>query len=133
MDLVNRETNGAATIVESNWWDPMPEDVIDKVFDEVPFPGWAFEHAAVTETSLMMYFAPELVHFERAVEAPPTVALPYFRYPLKKDDVPESGALASSVSSSAARGKSLWTESFQSWLKFARRNFIYHRSSGGII
>ena len=32
----------------------MPAEIIDKVFDEVPFPGWAFEHAAVTETSLMM-------------------------------------------------------------------------------
>ena len=43
MDLVNRDTHGVATIIESNWWAPMPEDVIDKVFDEVPFPGWAFE------------------------------------------------------------------------------------------
>ena len=43
MDLVNRDTHGVATIIESNWWDPMPEDVIDKVFDEVPFSGWAFE------------------------------------------------------------------------------------------
>ena len=34
----------------------MSPDIIDKVFDEVPFPGWALEHAAVTETSLMMYF-----------------------------------------------------------------------------
>lgn len=40
MDLVNRDTHGVATIIESNWWDPMPEDVIDKVFDEVPFSGW---------------------------------------------------------------------------------------------
>ena len=123
MDLVNRETNGAATIVESNWWDPMPEDVIDKVFDEVPFPGWAFEHAAVTETSLMMYFAPELVHFERAVEAPPTVALPYFRYPLKKDDVPESGALASSVSSSAARGKIIVDSVIPELVKICQKEF----------
>ena len=43
MDLVNRDTHGGATIIESNWGDPMSEDVIDKVFDEVPFPGWAFE------------------------------------------------------------------------------------------
>lgn len=133
MDLVNRETNGAATIVESNWWDPMPEDVIDKVFDEVPFPGWAFEHAAVTETSLMMYFAPELVHFERAVEAPPTVALPYFRYPLKRMMFRKAGHWQAAYLQAQRGEKSLWTASFQSWLKFARRNFIYHRSSGGII
>lgn len=34
----------------------MSPDIIDKVFDEVLFPGWALEHAAVTETSLIMYF-----------------------------------------------------------------------------
>ena len=123
MDLVNRVTNGAATIVESNWWDPMPENVIGQVFDEVPFPGWAFEHAAVTETSLMMYFAPELVHFDRAVEAPPTVALPYFRYPLYKDDVPESGALASSVSSSAERGKLIVDAVIPELVKICKKEF----------
>lgn len=105
MDLVNRETNGAATIVESNWWDPMPEDVIDLIFDKVPFPGWALEHAAVTETSLMLYFAPELCKMDRTVDVVSTNALPYFRYPLKKDDVPESGALASCAYSSAEKGK----------------------------
>lgn len=123
MDLVNRDTKGAAVIVESNWWDPMPEDVIDKVFDEVPFPGWAFEHAAVTETSLMMYFAPELVHFDRAVEAPPTVALPYFRYPLYKGDVPESGALASSISSSSERGKLIVDSVLPELVKICEKEF----------
>ena len=105
MDLVNRDTNGKAVIVASNWWDPMPGKVIDEVFNEVPFPGWAFEHAAVTETSLMMYFAPELVKFERNVEVGETEALPYFRYPLYKEDVPETGALASANSSSSEKGK----------------------------
>jgi creatinine amidohydrolase len=123
MDLVNRDTNGKATIVESNWWDPMPEDVIDKVFDEVPFPGWAFEHAAVTETSLMMYFAPELVHFERAVSEKPTVALPYFRYPLYKGDVPESGALASSLSSTSERGKIIVDSVIPELVKICKKEF----------
>ena len=43
-------------ILLTNWWNPMSPDIIDKVLDEVPFPGWALEHAAVTETSLIMYF-----------------------------------------------------------------------------
>lgn len=45
----------------------MSLDVIDKIFKEVPFPGWALEHAAVTETSLMMYFAPHLVREDKIV------------------------------------------------------------------
>lgn len=103
-DIVNKETQGKATIIESNWWDPMPPDVIDKVFNEVPFPGWAFEHAAVTETSLMLYFASHLCRMDRLVEANAT-PLPYFRYPIYKTDVPDTGALASAKSSSAERGK----------------------------
>lgn len=87
------------------------------------FRGGAFEHAAVTETSLMMYFAPELVHFELAVEAPSTVALPYFRYPLYKDDVPESGALASSVSSSGERGKLIVDAVIPELVKICKKEF----------
>ena len=123
MDLVNRDTKGAATIVETNWWDPMPEDVIAKVFDEVPFPGWAFEHAAVTETSLMMLFAPELCHMDRVVDVENAQALPYFRYPLYKTDVPESGALASAESSSAERGKIILDSVIPELVKICQREF----------
>ena len=125
MDMVNRDTNGVATIVETSWWDPMPEDVIDKVFDVVPFPGWAFEHAAVTETSLMLYFAPELCRMERMVDVRNAEALPYFRYPLSRDDVPESGALASAESSSALRGKIIVDSVIPELVKICAREFGY--------
>ena len=38
MDLVNRDTKGAALLVESNWWDPLSEGSVEKIFDQVPFP-----------------------------------------------------------------------------------------------
>ncbi len=123
MNLVKRATNGKAVIIESNWWDPMSQDVIDEVFNEVPFPGWAFEHAAVTETSLMMYFKPELVHFENNVEAGETEALPYFRYPLYKGDVPETGALASAKSSSAEKGKFIVDSVIHELVKICEKEF----------
>ena len=59
VDLVSQK-HPEVTIIESNWWDVLSQDTIDKVFSEVAFPGWAFEHAAITETSLMMYLAPVL-------------------------------------------------------------------------
>lgn len=55
----------------------------------------------------MMYFAPQLCHLERMAEAEPAEALPYFRYPLKKGDVPETGALASAYSSSSEKGEQI--------------------------
>lgn len=123
MDLVNRDTKGFATIVETNWWDPMPPDVIDRVFDEVPFPGWAFEHAAVTETSLMLYFAPELCHMDRLVDIKNAEPLPYFRYPLYKTDVPECGGLASAKSSSAERGKIIVDSVIPEVVKICKKEF----------
>ncbi|MEG0014549.1 MAG: creatininase [Clostridium sp.] len=105
MDLASEKHGADVTIAMSNWWDPMPEDTISKVFDEVEFPGWAFEHAAVTETSLMMYFAPELVHEDRMVDTKGATPCAYFKYPIDKDAIPATGVLASARSSSAARGK----------------------------
>ncbi|WP_242850043.1 creatininase [Clostridium polynesiense] len=105
MDLVTRDTNGIAKILETNWWDPMPSHIIDQVFDEIPFPGWALEHAAVTETSLMLYFKPELVHMDRITDTKNAEYMPYYRYPICKSDIPETGTLASAASSSFERGK----------------------------
>jgi len=105
MDLCSAKYEDKVKLLLTNWWDPMSPDVIDKVFDEVPFPGWALEHAAVTETSLMMYFAPELVREDKILDTENASPTTYFRYPIEKDIVPETGILASAKSSSAARGK----------------------------
>ena len=105
MDLCSAKYGDKVKIVLTNWWDPMSPDMIDKVFDEVPFPGWALEHAAVTETSLMMYFAPELVREDQILDTENATPGTYFKYPIDKDLVPETGVLASAKSSSAERGK----------------------------
>lgn len=105
MDIAARKLNGSVRFVLSNWWDPMDEALIPQLFDQVPFPGWALEHAAITETSLMLYFAPELVHMDRMVLQPPVQPIPYSEYPPRKDFVPESGVLASAYSSSAEKGE----------------------------
>lgn len=105
IDLVTRETGGVATIVETNWWDPLPQDVVERVFDGLVFPGWALEHAAVTETSLMLHYEPELVHMDRVVDEGNVTPKAYVRYPVRKGDVPDYGGLATPAGSSAERGK----------------------------
>jgi creatinine amidohydrolase len=105
IDLVTRETGGKATIVESNWWDPLPEEVNRQVFDGIEFPGWALEHAAVTETSLLLHYAPELVHMDRVVFTGNAEAKPYVRYPVRQGDVPDYGGLADPRGATAERGK----------------------------
>lgn len=104
IDIVSRR-HPDVTIIESNWWDVLSQNDIDYVFSEVPFPGWAFEHAAVTETSLMMYLAPELVHLEKMSSDKGADPIPYFKYPIVEGMVPASGNLAPAASSSADKGK----------------------------
>ncbi len=105
VDLISQKYGNKAKILVANWWDPMPVEIIDKVFTEVPFPGWAFEHAAVTETSLMMAFAPHLVHEDRMVDTQAPAPCPYHIYPVPAGAVPETGVLAPARSSSKERGQ----------------------------
>lgn len=105
IDLVSRKYGDRAKILLTNWWDPMPAQVIDRVFDQVPFPGWAFEHAAITETSLMMAFAPELVHEDRMIDTQGADPCPYHTYPVPRDTVPAAGVLAPARTSSPQKGR----------------------------
>lgn len=105
MDEVSQITGDKAKIVLTNWWDPMPEDILPQIFDVVPFPGWALEHAAITETSLMMYFQPEMVREDLIEPTAPVQPVAYNQYPIPRDIVPASGTLATAWSSSAAKGK----------------------------
>lgn len=106
IDLVTRETDGIATIIETNWWDPLPQAVIERIFDEhdLQFPGWALEHAAVTETALMLHYAPELVHMDRLVYREIVESKPYVRYPVRTGDVPSYGGLADPRGATAEAG-----------------------------
>ena len=123
MDLCSAKYGDKVKLLLTNWWDPMSPDVIDKVFDEVPFPGWALEHAAVTETSLMMYFAPELVREDKIMDTENASPATYYRYPIEKDIVPETGILASAKSSSAERGKIIVDDVISNIIKIIDKAF----------
>lgn len=113
------------TIIESNWWDVLPQEIIDEVFNEVPFPGWTFEHAAVTETSLMMYLAPELVHPELISDEMGAEPAAYAKYPIVKGMVPDSGILAPAVSSSAEKGKLMTDTAIEKFTDILKQNNLY--------
>lgn len=110
VDIVTRQAPENLKIVVTNWWDQISQSVLNEVFDVIPFPGWALEHAAITETSLVLKFSPELVHLERLIDEgidnPPN----YHQYPVKEDIVPSSGLLHTARTSSAEKGELLTKE-----------------------
>lgn len=123
MDIASNKHGDSVQILLTNWWDPMSPDTIDKIFTEVPFPGWALEHAAVTETSLMMYFKPELVNEKAIIDMENATPGTYYRYPIEKDIVPASGVLASAKSSSPEKGKIIVEDSITNILKIIDKAF----------
>lgn len=92
-------------VVIASWWENISDELLPRLFDEFPFPGWELEHAAVLETSLMMYFRPDLVHqelfLEEGLEKFPT----YHRFPPTSDLLPVSGNLHTPRSSSVEKGR----------------------------
>lgn len=122
MDLVTRRHPGVK-IVESAWWDQFPDDLIEKVFDEVPFPGWAVEHAAIAETCLTMAFRPDLVHMEKFVEEEQIRVLSYHVSPIKREIYPALGAPSTSRSSSPEKGKLIVDTVMKGFLKIVREEF----------
>ena len=89
----------------------------------MPFPGWALEHAAITETSLMMYLRPELVKNDLIPEDVTAKALPYSVYPPRRGMVPECGALASPKGSTPEKGKLIVDKAIEGFLKIFEAEF----------
>ena len=108
VDLISRKYDDV-TIIESSWFgtDIISEEVMEKVFDEVEFPGWALEHAGIAETSLMMHFRPDLVDMSKFVEDEPSKELGYALFPASKCSVPKTGLLTTARSSSPEKGELL--------------------------
>lgn len=122
MDLVSRN-HQEVTMIESSWWDVMSDDVMDKVFDEVEYPGIELEHAGILETSLTMYFRPDLCHMERFVEDGVEGTLGYNIYPPSRCKVTETGLLTTARTSTEEKGKLLAEDITEAYVKILNERF----------
>lgn len=74
------------------------------------FQGWALEHAAVYETSLMMHLCPELVDVSRVQDDSAPRRVWYDVFPTPDDTVPPSGVLWKATGSTSEKGELVWRE-----------------------
>ncbi len=103
-DLALRECRGERlAVMRMEYWDFCTERTLAAIFPQ-GFPGFALEHAAVIETSLMLHFHPELVRIDRIPDDPAADFPPYDLYPTPTDWVPPSGVLSSARAASAGKG-----------------------------
>lgn len=108
IDLALRDIGGSSPlrVMRTEYWDFLTETTLAKVFPD-GFPGFALEHAAVMETSLMLHYHPSLVRLDLIPREPSTDFPPYDMYPPHTEWVPPSGVLSSALGADAAKGKAM--------------------------
>ncbi|WP_028311432.1 creatininase [Derxia gummosa] len=112
IDLALRDIRpepGRFSVMRLEYWDFTTPQTLATVFPD-GFPGYALEHAAVIETSLMLHYHPALVRLDKLPADPPADFPPYDIHPAKPDWVPPSGVLSSARGATAAHGALMATE-----------------------
>lgn len=126
IDLALRElgTPHPLRIMRLEYWDFCTEETLNHVFPD-GFPGFALEHAAVIETSLMLHFYPELVSLEQIPDDRPADFPPYDMYPTRTEWVPPSGVLSSAKGASAEKGQGMAEQLTDSIANAIKHEFYY--------
>ncbi len=93
-------------ILKILWVDPISTETLDQAWPD-GFPGWALEHAAHLETSMMLALRPDLVRHEEICEDGVESLPPYDVYPQAPDFVPASGVLSDPTRATAEAGELL--------------------------
>jgi len=111
IDLALRDVGSSASlrVMRLEYWDFFTEAVLERVFPE-GFPGYALEHAAVMETSLMLHYHPDLVRLDLIPDDKPANFPPYDMFPLHPEWVPASGVLSSAKSATVEKGQLMATQ-----------------------
>jgi creatinine amidohydrolase len=123
VDLALRECgHGRLSVMRLEYWDFCTEETLRGIFPE-GFPGFALEHAAVIETSMMLHLHPELVRIERIPDGPNAEFPPYDMYPTRIEWVPASGVLSSARGASAEKGARICAEVIARVAAAVRREF----------
>jgi creatinine amidohydrolase len=94
-------------VMRLEYWDFCSEETLAPMFPG-GFPGFALEHAALIETSLMLHVHPELVWLDRIPDHGPAEFPCYDMYPQDGRGVPESGVLSSAKDADAAKGRIIY-------------------------
>lgn len=105
IDLARRE-HPDLTVLRLEYWDFTPMATLAEIFPE-GFPGYALEHAAVLETSLMLHHHPDLVDLSAIPSDGPADFPPYDLHPQPEGFVPLSGVLSSAKNARVEYGTRL--------------------------
>jgi len=100
------EETDSTKIVLANWWELIDESDLKVIFGK-DWKGWMDEHAALVETSLMMFMAPELVRQKKIVDDQRKSPFEFRVFPWDIANYPPSGVFSRTSGASRERGERL--------------------------
>ncbi len=130
VELLLREAPKDVRVVIAAWWDLLSEKTVEEVFAGAGFPGWDTEHAGVTETSMMLYFAPELVREKALIDDQAERIPKYAVFPPPPDIIPKSGVLYKATYGSREKGERMAREVTAKVVEIVNRELLSPPSGG---
>jgi creatinine amidohydrolase len=109
-------------VLKIDYYEFMTDETMKVVFPE-GFPGWALEHAAIFETSLMLHLHPELVNVSAIPDEKRADFPPYDVYPTDLRPIPPSGMLSPAHAATAEKGARIAAEYEELITAAVRREF----------
>lgn len=107
--LVSRRHPDMKIMVMESAFGDIPEEMMNTLWPD-GFPGWAREHAACMEVSIMLYLHPDLVRFDRAVNDGSDEYPFYDMLPPDPRFFTKSGTLWHAKEATVEKGKLIWDE-----------------------
>lgn len=100
------EKTDSVKVVLANWWELVNESDMKSIFGR-DWKGWVDEHAALVETSLIMFIAPELVRQGKIVNDDRRSQFEFRVFPWDIANYPPSGIFSKTLGSTRERGERL--------------------------
>jgi creatinine amidohydrolase len=122
VDLFLREAKDIKVVI-LNWWDQVPDELVPELFKGAGFPGWDTEHAGITETSLMLYYAPEFVRKDKIIDDQAARIPKYAIFPPTSDIIPASGVLYKATYASREKGEKISKQVTEVIVKIVKQEF----------
>lgn len=97
------------TVLRLEYWDFTTPETLARIFPD-GFPGYALEHAAVLETSLMLHYHPDLVDLSAMPDQPAADFPAWDVHPQPEGFVPSAGVLSPAHAATPAHGAALADE-----------------------
>jgi creatinine amidohydrolase len=102
------DTGAAQVMIIDRVWAAFGDGELDFLFEDAGgFPGWAAEHAAIVETSLVMALRGDLVREDRIVDDAAPRRTFWEMLPEPAEHIAPSGVLAQATKASRAKGERL--------------------------